>query len=95
MNSMDDQQDVQSVWEEFWFPIVGNNIEEIKKELFDYYHLILNAGMVYDHVTGGACSNQMTRADVVIGLADEFYDGLIREDVEEEKAYTLDKQREV
>jgi hypothetical protein len=71
MNSPDE------VYESFWKGLVEKNgvldLEEVKKELFDYHTLLQEVPLVYEHVTGGAASKAHTKAEVIISLAEDHY----------------------
>jgi hypothetical protein len=83
---------VEEVWRDFWAEIVcdpkGNvNVEQVKKELYDFKVLIDNARRVYCHVTGDTISKVMTDPNVVIQYADEHYMDMyeaLREDEEDD-----------
>lgn len=70
-------EDVEKCWQEFWVPICAPDgkldLDQIKKELFDYRNVMEGAGKVYDHVTGGAISKVLTKPEAVIAMADEHY----------------------
>jgi hypothetical protein len=79
------KNEIDKVFKEFWVPIIHDmengrlNLEQLKKELFDYYNIMDNVGKVYMEVTGGKISKPNTDASCVIG---EFYahiDELIKE----------------
>lgn len=75
-----DESSIESVWEKFWEPLNGSDIEAIKKELFDFYHVIRNVGEVYSHITGGRISKANTLAKDVIGEADAHYERIWEEE---------------
>lgn len=65
-------------FEEFWKKIVCNpngslNIEQVKKELFDYYSMMEEVTKVYFRITGGMISKVNTKSDCVIAEAEEHY----------------------
>lgn len=69
--------DVQAIFDDFWRPLVCRadgslDLEQVKKELFDYYYLMDRASTVYDHVTGGRISKTTTIAEDVIAEADSL-----------------------
>ena len=86
-------KEIEKVFQEFWVPIIFNlrngtrtgklNLEQLKKELFDYYNLLNEVPKVYDHVTGGLISKPNTKAFEVIAAADnrmnEFVEDAVRE----------------
>lgn len=70
-------KDYEVCCEEFWKDLVEKggilNVDQIKKELFDFHNLITNTSRVYDYVTGGAVSKPLTDPSVVCSLSDEHY----------------------
>ena len=70
---------VEQCWKEFWEPIVGYDLEEIKKELYDYRNLLNSVPKVYDHITGGVASKPNINAEVIINLSDDYTNRLIEE----------------
>ena len=69
------EKEVQACWEEFWVLIVAPggvlDVEQVKKELYDFRGLMDGAAKVYDHVTGGRISKVLTLPSVVIAVADD------------------------
>lgn len=66
--------DYKKVYNDFWKELVENpdgslNKDQIMKELYDFYFIINNVPVVYDTVTGGACTKAMYEAQTVV---DEF-----------------------
>ncbi len=82
-----DDNEVETVWREFWLPIVAPNgvvdMEQVKKELWDFKQLMGNAAKVYGHVTRSRISNPLTVPDAVIGEADECQEDATRYAIEE------------
>lgn len=70
MEEMRENPTVENVWEHFWKGIVAKNgkldIEQVKKELFDFYIMMDNVPYVYNVVTGGRFSKPLTPANVII-----------------------------
>lgn len=70
-------KDYEACYEEFWKDIVEKggilNVDQIKKELFDFHRLITNTSRVYDYLTDGAVSKPLTDPSVVCSLVDEHY----------------------
>ena len=65
-------------WDKFWKRICQNDngsidLDQIKKELFDFYTMIDNVPKVYDHITGGRISKPLTDPQVVIDEAEQSY----------------------
>jgi len=75
--------EVQGVFEEFWQPIVMPNgewnLEQVKRELYDYRRMMTSVSEVYDQITNGRISKPNTDASVVIDEADDVVNDLIRE----------------
>lgn len=72
---------------DFWKDIVVKDgtldIEQVRRELEDYYFVMDQVANVYDHITGGKLSKPNYHAKVVIAEADDFYEasfGQIAED---------------
>ena len=67
----------EECWESFWKEIVCPDgkldLEQVKKELHDFYTLIRNVSLVYDHITGGRISKPLTDPKVVIDEAEASY----------------------
>ena len=78
-----DDDSVDSVYEYFWKPLVEPDgvvdFEQVKKELFDFYHAIHNVPIVYEYVTCGRVSKINTDAKYVIALYDDCVSDLIKE----------------
>lgn len=69
--------DYEQTWKEFWGPIVTANgvvnIDQVKRELYDFHVLTRNVSRVYDHVTGGNLSKPLTDPKAVMHAADKHY----------------------
>jgi hypothetical protein len=67
--------EVEELWATFWAPIVAPggvvDLDQVKKELYDFERLMDRAEQVYDAVTSGRISKCMTAAEAVIEVADE------------------------
>lgn len=63
---------VEKDWREFWVPLVVKDgevdLEQIKKELFDYHMIMKEVSKVYYEVTGGKVSKPNTAAETVIDM---------------------------
>lgn len=75
---MSDSEEIEygEIYEHIWRDIVQRpdgtlDEDQVKRELYDYYNLILQAGEVYSHVTGGVLSKLNYTAGTVISAADE------------------------
>ncbi len=69
--------DIEQIWNKVWKPILVKedgkiDIEQVKKELFDYYVIIGEMSKVYNSVTNGQVSKPNTAADVVIAMNDDI-----------------------
>lgn len=70
--------DVEQVYQEFWKDIIcdadGNiDVEQVKKELRDFYVMIQEVPKVYSEVTGGMLSKCLYDAEYVLSFFDEKY----------------------
>jgi predicted phosphohydrolase len=72
-------EEVEKVYEDFWRDILEKDgildMQQLKKELFDFWNVMQNVPKVYDHVTGGKVSKILTDPKVVCDLADELFSG--------------------
>jgi hypothetical protein len=85
-----DPQTIEDNYASFWKEIVENpdgsiNIEQVKKELFDYSMMLDAVPKVYDYVTGGHCSKPHTKPEAVMSLHDEAVTRLCDEAVAEDR----------
>lgn len=82
-------KDIEQVWQEFWKPIVEKDgvldLEQVKKELFDFWQAMQSVPKVYCHVTRDAVSKILTDPDVVISIADDLVTRWCEEAVDEYK----------
>ncbi len=74
----------ETIWQEFWKPICTKesgevDLEQIKKELADFYFAMQEVPKVYCHITGNKLSKIMYRAETVIEAADRHYEGMYEE----------------
>jgi hypothetical protein len=71
----EDDGDVERVWKEFWEEIVCPNgildLEQVKKELYDFRMMMTEAGKAYYHVTGGRLSKPNTASYHIIDAYEE------------------------
>ena len=74
---------VQYRYHYFWKDIIEKDgkldIEQIKKELYDFTTLMNNISKVYCHITGNQISKPLTDPDIVCILADDYYDRICQE----------------
>jgi hypothetical protein len=82
--------EVEKVWREFWREIVTRggrlDVEQIKKELFDFHIAMQNVPRVYSEVTGGQLSKITYPADVVIREARAHYERCLEDERKEWEA---------
>lgn len=76
--------EVEKVWEEFWAPIVLNadgsvNLDQVKKELYDFRTCIEEVTKVYDSITNGQFSKPTTTAAYVIDAVEQQIQNGIRQ----------------
>ncbi len=73
MSDVDKQ--VEEVWNESWVPILicgGElDLQQLKRELYDFSCMMREVAIVYDTLTGGLVSKPNTCASTVIELAEE------------------------
>lgn len=73
----DGEQDYEQIYREFWQDIIEKdgqvNMDQAKRELYDFLILMDNARKVYYHVTGGKLSKTNYDAQVICDEADENY----------------------
>jgi hypothetical protein len=79
-------EDHEQVWDEFWKEICTNpdgtiNLDQIKRELFDYRFMLHEVPKVYVAVTNGLLSKPNYYANEIIGK----YEDYINEFVEKQK----------
>lgn len=88
------QAAVQTVWTEFWLPILERDpeikpfmlgpspfLEFVRAELFDYHQMMSNTAMLMGEISGGQVSKPLTDWQVVEGLAQESYNKFFKMDV--------------
>lgn len=78
--------DIEQIYQDFWKDIIcdadGNiNVEQLKKELYDFYVMIQEVPKVYYAVTGGILSKCLYSAETVLDYFREKY---------EDKAWAVD-----
>lgn len=78
---MEKENDVEEKWNSFWKEIILNedgtvNLEQVKKELFDFSFMLEQVPKVYYEITGGFLSKPNYYAVDVINKADEYYEKL-------------------
>ncbi len=72
------QLDYLRIYEDFWRNIVENefglpNLDQVKKELADYYLLIFEVPKVYNHATGGKIQTSFIMSEDVIKEIENYY----------------------
>lgn len=75
---IDQNNEVERVWNEFWKDIVTKedgtiDLEQIKKELADFHFIMDQVPEVYCHITGGLLSKLTYKSSTVINRAEEHY----------------------
>lgn len=83
-----EKADYELKYDEFWKDIIEKdgvvNLDQVKRELYDFLQMMVNAGKVYCHVTCGQISKPNTNADAVIAIHDEFRSEEIKQAIAEE-----------
>ena len=71
-------EDVEREWKDFWEPIVAPegklDLEQLKKELYDFRVVMQEVEKVYIHVTGGKLSKCNVAAQHVIDEYEKTFD---------------------
>lgn len=80
--------DYEKTFHDFWkgivmFPDGAPNVDQIKRELHDAHVFMSEASKVYDYITGGMVSKVTTKAEIVMQLADEHYDEIYKDELQE------------
>lgn len=70
--------EAEQVYQEFWKDIICNedgsiNIEQLKKELYDYSRVLDNVPAVYSEITGGMLSYPTYKSETVLNIFREKY----------------------
>lgn len=70
--------EVEQCYQEFWKDIICNedgsiNIEQLKKELYDYSGVLDNVPAVYCEITGGMLSYPTYKSETVLNIFREKY----------------------
>lgn len=78
---------VEAVFDQHWRDIIMPDgewdLEQVKKELYDYTQFMEETSKVYDHITMGRFSKVNTSAEVIIEDVDNAINEFIREAIEE------------
>jgi hypothetical protein len=86
---MSEAPEVEESFQTFWKPIICPNgeldLEQVKKELFDYHNIMMEVSKVDDEITGGRISKPNTRADAVIAVYEDRVNELIEEALKDAK----------
>lgn len=88
---MSDKPGYVQTYEDFWKDLVENpdgtlNRDQVMRELHDYHHLMTQATLVYDHVTGGRVSKPNTLASDVVAVADERVGEIVETEIRDRAA---------
>lgn len=85
------KESVEEVWNTFWKDIVCPNgeldVEQVKKELYDFYVVMESVPKVYCHVTGGKIGKILTDPDVVIAAANDKFEEDLKFYLEDEAKF--------
>lgn len=69
--------DIEKVWQDFWLPIVAPDgvvdLQQIKRELFDFHTVIREVPKVYREITGNLFSKANTQTGYIIEAAEQHY----------------------
>ena len=62
---------IEALWTSYWAPLLKEGgAGSVKAELFEYYHLVNAARLVYRHVTGGVTDDLCASGEGIIAMAD-------------------------
>lgn len=80
--------DAEYLWQSFWYALVTRkdgsvDIEQVKKELADYYRLMQTAHQVVMHATDNRIGNVMTDVNVIKAVMDDVFTEAVNKAVEE------------
>lgn len=84
---------IDEEFKSFWVPIIFDlkngrlNLEQLKKELYDYSMLLENVPKVYCEITGGKISKPNTDVSEVIGEFNNLLNETVDMAIEEYKKY--------
>lgn len=78
LDNMPVDPEVEQCYQEFWKGIICNedgsiNIEQLKKELYDYSRVLDNVPAVYCEITGGLLSYPTYKSETVLNIFREKY----------------------
>ena len=88
---MDIQEKIDKNFKEFWVPIIFDmengrlNLEQLKKELYDYSMLLENVPKVYCEITGGRISKPNTNPDAVISEYNDVLTEIVNDAIKEDR----------
>lgn len=82
------KEDIEAEWDSLWKDIVTNpdgsiNIEQVKKELYDFSYVMEQVPKVYCHVTGNRLSKIMYPAETVMAVADDYTSEITEREIKE------------
>ncbi len=82
-------KEIEENFQKFWADIIilpdgSVNLEQVKRELFDYSMVMREASKVYEELTGGRISKTNTFASEVLSIVNERTEEMIREAIIEE-----------
>lgn len=82
---IDPEMGMEYGWEGLWKKILTQdgriNLNQLKKELFDYSFLIQEAARVYHYVSGGRVFKPSQTSDEVIAAFNEYFKDKVNEEV--------------
>lgn len=77
LDKLDGKDEVEIVWENSWADLImpGGvlNLDQLKRELYDFRVVMVEVGKVYDAVTGGRFSKPNTPHEAIIEAADAHH----------------------
>lgn len=93
--SKQEEEDYEKDYDTYWKGIIENedgsvNLDQVKRELYDYSSLMTNATRVYMVVTGGMVSKTNTMSSSIISVYNEKVDEMVEEYNRQEMEYFLE-----
>lgn len=81
-------QNPNQCYNDFWKEIVENedgsiNLDQVKKELFDFSKVINNVQFVYDRITDGATTNPLVLPETIIVLFEDYVNEAVKDEIED------------
>jgi hypothetical protein len=81
-------KEVEQCYQEFWKDIIEKpdgtiDVEQVKKELYDFRVMMREVRKVYDDVTGGKFSKPNTAAEHIIDAVNERIEKIVEDEIKD------------